>query len=369
MFVILGGAGKQGRAICRWLLRHTKKDVVVVDITCPPQPYFNYHWFPAERPLHVRSTMLPTQPGDVLISCLEPEENLKWVLPMALEKSLHYIDLGGDTEIAVEQRALAHQHKAANQKLCIVPDCGVAPGIVSTLAGSFERDGMTHVFIECGGVAKDREMNYVRSFGVNGLLREYSGLAQLLINGQIVERNVTLSDKDWSCFPVLDFEKAITSGGLSVSPSISKLKGLTYRTLRWSGHYSKLIGKGYAERQTQLLGYPEVSTDNPDMLVLAVKAFAPQRRIVTIYKWDYDHKNGISAMAQATGYSVAATANLIDQGKQPYYGFIPMYDFEIADIMDELYEEPGQMKLIQGSCIDNLELEGCQDFMRAQEER
>jgi saccharopine dehydrogenase-like NADP-dependent oxidoreductase len=276
---------------------------------------------------------------------------------MALDKALHYIDLGGDTEITIEQKALAHQRNAANREICVVPDCGVAPGIVSAIAGSYERDGMTAVHIECGGIAQDKETNYVRSFGMDGLLREYSGIAQHRANGKVVERAVTLGDAVWSNFEHLHLQRAVTSGGLSISPKISKLAALSYRTLRWPDHYRKLAGIGNTDRKLQLLRYPEVSTNNPDMLVLAVRATGSRRYVETIHKWDYDHKNNISAMAQATGYSVAAVANLIAQGRQPHYGFIPMHDFEMADIEDELHKEPGQMKLAHGEFYDHDELE------------
>src|SRR3954465_8783848 len=50
------------------------------------------------------------------------------VAKAAVTSGLHYADLGGNTEIVQKQKTL---HKAAQRKkVSVIPDCGLAPGMV-----------------------------------------------------------------------------------------------------------------------------------------------------------------------------------------------------------------------------------------------
>ena len=45
---------------------------------------------------------------------------------------MHFCDLGGNTEIVFKQKELDAEAKAKN--ITVVPDCGLAPGMVNILA-------------------------------------------------------------------------------------------------------------------------------------------------------------------------------------------------------------------------------------------
>ncbi len=71
----------------------------------------------------------------------------------AVEAGCHFSDLGGNTEIVFEQKKL---HAAALAKgLSIIPDCGLAPGMVNILAAEGIRrfDKAEKVKIYVGGLA------------------------------------------------------------------------------------------------------------------------------------------------------------------------------------------------------------------------
>jgi lysine 6-dehydrogenase len=49
----------------------------------------------------------------------------------AVAAGIHWCDLGGNTEIVLEQKKLADE--ARDKGLTVVPDCGLAPGLVNIL--------------------------------------------------------------------------------------------------------------------------------------------------------------------------------------------------------------------------------------------
>ena len=69
--------------------------------------------------------------SDAVMSAIPYYFNLQ-LAECAVEAGVHFCDLGGNTEIVFQQKALADQAKAKG--ITIVPDCGVAPGMVNILA-------------------------------------------------------------------------------------------------------------------------------------------------------------------------------------------------------------------------------------------
>src|SRR5438034_4450128 len=64
------------------------------------------------------------------------------VAKAAVAAGLHCADLGGNTEIVQKQKTL---HKAAQkQDVSVVPDCGLAPGMVNIIAAEGIRRSEEH---------------------------------------------------------------------------------------------------------------------------------------------------------------------------------------------------------------------------------
>src|SRR4051812_25051361 len=70
----------------------------------------------------------------------------------AVEVGCHFSDLGGNTEIVMEQKKLHQQAKAKG--LSVIPDCGLAPGMVNIIAaeGIRRMDKAERVKIYVGGL-------------------------------------------------------------------------------------------------------------------------------------------------------------------------------------------------------------------------
>ena len=56
---------------------------------------------------------------------------------LAVEAGVHFADLGGNTEIVFQQKELDAAAKAKG--VTIVPDTGLAPGMINVLAEQFAR--------------------------------------------------------------------------------------------------------------------------------------------------------------------------------------------------------------------------------------
>ena len=71
---------------------------------------------------------------------------------LAVEAGCHFADLGGNTEIVMEQKKLDEEARAKG--LSIMPDCGLAPGMVNILAAEGIRrvDRADRVRIYVGGL-------------------------------------------------------------------------------------------------------------------------------------------------------------------------------------------------------------------------
>jgi len=83
----------------------------------------------------------------------------------------------------------------------------------------------------------------------------------------------------------------------------------------------------------------------PDVVILGVRY--DQQPPCTWYRWDYDKENDISAMAQATGYVVAAVATMVYQEIFPR-GILSMHDISFHDIVEAVHHEmPDQFKIMR----------------------
>ncbi len=160
---------------------------------------------------------------------------------IAIDTRTHLVDLGGNNDVVRAQLDLDASARAAG--VSIIPDCGLAPGLVAMLVAW----GMRHlpwtreVRIRVGGLPLEpREpLRYERLFSVEGLINEYVEPPLVLRDGR---RAVAppLGDVEEVAFaePVGRLEAFNTSGGVStlIDTYGDRLRTLDYKTLRYPGH-------------------------------------------------------------------------------------------------------------------------------------
>src|SRR5690606_3422774 len=101
----------------------------------------------------------------------------------------HFCDLGGNTEIVLRQKEL--DGRARERGVSVIPDCGVAPGMVNILAehGIRQLDRPRAVRIKVGGLPQNPRppLNYQVVYSMEGVLDYYTTRSWVLRDGEPVQ--------------------------------------------------------------------------------------------------------------------------------------------------------------------------------------
>ena len=257
----------------------------------------------------------------------------------AIAAGLHCADLGGNTEIVHKQKTL---HAAARKKrVSIIPDCGLAPGMVNIIAAEgIRRVGDAEsVKIFVGGLPQKPEppLNYQIVYSLEGALDYYTTPSWILREGR-PERVDALSELEDVEFPspVGTLEAFHTGGGISTMPWAyrGKMRTMEYKTLRYPGHVAimrpiremgllslepvKMKGTKIVPRDAFIAAVsPQLTKpSSKDLVALRVEVQGKNGNRVAWQLLDYfDEATGISAMMRTTGYSLAITGVMQVDGR------------------------------------------------------
>jgi lysine 6-dehydrogenase len=260
----------------------------------------------------------------------------------AVESGSHFSDRGGNTEIVLEQKKL---HREAEAKgISVIPDCGLAPGMVNILAAEGIRrlDQAERVKIFVGGLpqAPEPPLNYQIVYSLEGALDYYTTPSWVLRGGRPLQVEA-LSEVESVEFPspVGTLEAFHTGGGISTLPFAyqGKIDVMEYKTLRYPGHASvmrpirdlgllsndpiEVKGKKVVPRDVFIAAVsPRLhKPEGRDLVALQVEVTgkrAGKAGRVTFRLLDYyDAKHRISAMMRTTGYSLSITGQMQVDGR------------------------------------------------------
>jgi lysine 6-dehydrogenase len=260
----------------------------------------------------------------------------------AVEAGCHFSDLGGNTEIVLEQKKL--DQEAMAKGISVIPDCGLAPGMVNILAAEGIRrlDQAEKVKIFVGGLPQSPEppLNYQIVYSLEGALDYYTTPSWVLRGGRPVQVEA-LSEVEPVEFPspVGTLEAFHTGGGISTLPFAyqGKIDVMEYKTLRYPGHAAvvrpirdlgllanepiEVKGKKVVPRDVFIAAvHPRLHKPaGRDLVALQVQVVGMKGgkpHAVTFRLIDYyDAKHGISAMMRTTGYSLSITGQMQVDGR------------------------------------------------------
>ncbi|MCK5390520.1 MAG: saccharopine dehydrogenase NADP-binding domain-containing protein, partial [Candidatus Thorarchaeota archaeon] len=164
---------------------------------------------------------------------------------VAIETGTHMCDLGGGWTVVEKQLEMNDAAKDAG--VTVVPDCGLAPGMVSVLArhGIELLDRIESVKIRVGGLQQEPKppLNYSLIFSVEGLINEYVEPCVAIREGKIVIEDPLVGFEEITFpEPFGKLEAFNTSGGTSTLPQtyLGKVNELDYKTIRYPGHGHKV---------------------------------------------------------------------------------------------------------------------------------
>ncbi|MFN5153252.1 MAG: saccharopine dehydrogenase family protein [Gemmatimonadota bacterium] len=265
-------------------------------------------------------------------------------LPMteaAIAAGAHFCDLGGNTEIVQQQQRLKASAEAKG--VTVVPDCGLAPGMVNILAqlGIDRCDSVDSVRIFVGGLPQHPEgpLNYQIVYSIEGVLDYYTTLSWIIRDGKQLQMKA-LSEIEPIHFdaPVGELEAFHTAGGLSTMAFRyqGKIPNMEYKTLRYPGHAKimeairelgllelepvQVKGTTVVPREVAIAQMqPRLTKPNsPDLVALRVVVAGTTGGKPITHTFElvdrYDAAHGISAMMRTTGYSLSITGQLQAEG-------------------------------------------------------
>jgi len=360
-FLVLG-AGAQGSA-CALDLARTKgvSRVVLCDVeAAKPRDFLRPH-IGKEIELRVVDA---TAAGEVrtamkdvdAVACALPYYFNAQIARLAIECGVHFCDLGGNTDIVDKQVAMGAEAEAAG--VSIVPDCGLAPGMVNILAqgGIDAMDRVESVRMFVGGLPQEPRppLNYQVVYSLEGVLDYYTTPVLVLENGKVVEKEA-LTEIESVDFPepLGKLEAFLTAGGASRMPYRfeGKIPSMSYKTLRYPGHAHlvkamrdlglfdaepvKVHGWMVSPREVFIATVGPHLEDQGGGDVVALRVVVTGTKggkpnAVTYELLDfYDAERGVTAMMRTTGYSLAAMARLqvegvIKPGARPPYECVPV---------------------------------------------
>jgi len=136
---------------------------------------------------------------------------------LAVDLGLHFADLGGNKAVLERQQAL--DGAARNQHVGVVPDCGLAPGLVNIVAleavRRLERCESLKLYV--GGLPQHPEppLNYTIVYSPEGVLDYYTSPSWVLRHGQPAQVDA-LSELESVDFPAPlgTLEAFHTAGGV-----------------------------------------------------------------------------------------------------------------------------------------------------------
>lgn len=347
MKVVVLGAGLMGKEVARDLVKSNNVEkVFLADLDVNTAQAFvdtlntdqveviELH---AERDDSLKAAL---SKGDVVVNALFYSFNER-VARFAIEVGVHSVDLGGHIR-GITETILGLHEEAKAKGVTIIPDLGVAPGMVNILVGygATKLDEVESIKLYVGGIPTEPKppLHYTRVFSLEGVFDHYTEPSVSIQKGKLeeVESLSGIEPIYFDDFGVL--EAFYTSGGIStLYNSFPNVRTLEYKTIRYKGHAEKfklLADLGFLD-STNLVEVDnrEVSVrtvvrealkkklelgTKPDAVLLRVIVAGEKAQQQVTYEYEMvvrkDMTINETAMARATANTISVVAQMIGSG-------------------------------------------------------
>jgi lysine 6-dehydrogenase len=266
----------------------------------------------------------------------------------AIDNGCHFVDLGGNNDVVEQQFSLSE--RAKKQKVRVIPDCGLAPGMVSVVSAKIveEMDGVEQLHIRVGGLPADPKtpLNYMLVFSAHGLINEYIEPAVILKQGQRRQvASMTGLEKLFFPPPFGELEAFFTSGGTSTLPLTyeGNIQTLDYKTIRYPGHCAlmkAMLDLNFAEeKRIRFQGHDTSPRDLFEALLQSALTFKGEdlvlvrimaeglingiKKSIRYQAIEYgDKKSGLTAMMRTTAFPATIILQMLVEGQIKQYGVL-----------------------------------------------
>ena len=347
-FAVLG-AGLQGSACAFDLLRNPAVTAVrLADRELDHLPAFLRPYIGTRLTLHAldagdANAVAKVVQGTKAVMCAMPYTLNLELARIAVAHRVHFSDLGGNTEIVFRQRDELDAAAKANG-VSVIPDCGLAPGLVNILAemGIQRCDTVSAVRLFVGGLPQHPEppLNYQLVYSLHGML-DYTTTPSWVLRDGVRKQVTPLSERVAVTFapPLGELEAFHTGGGLSTMAFRyeGRIPTMEYKTLRYPGHAQILEGIRelgfFSLDPVDVNGQRIVPRDlaitvmerklrkpnSPDLVALRVVVEGTKDNTPVRHEWElvdlYDPTHGVTSMMRTTGYSLSITGLMQASGE------------------------------------------------------
>jgi saccharopine dehydrogenase-like NADP-dependent oxidoreductase len=183
--------------------------------------------------------------AEVVIDTLPYRYN-RLIAEYAVQQNIAYFNLTEDVENTQYIRKLASSGSWTAARAPLVPQCGLAPGMVNIiahhLAQSFTTVESIHIRVGALPAQKHNHLGYALTWNPAGLVNEYCNPCQVL-HGGVVTTVSALDGEETITVQGRVFEAAYTSGGIGTlaetwGQASPPAQNVTYKTLRYPGHFA-----------------------------------------------------------------------------------------------------------------------------------
>ncbi|WP_299632378.1 saccharopine dehydrogenase C-terminal domain-containing protein [Virgibacillus salarius] len=274
---------------------------------------------------------------DVIINALFYSFN-EVVAQTAIEVGVNAVDLGGHIGHMTD-KVLALKEEAKAAGVTLIPDLGVAPGMINILSGygNSKLDKLESIKLYVGGIPVKPEapLEYNHVFSMEGVFDHYTD-PSLIIRDGVKQEIPSLSEVERVYFEKFGpLEAFHTSGGTStLSISYPHLQTLEYKTIRYPGHAEKFkllvdLNLTRTDYQVDINGQQVSPRDvflkvldpivelgeKDDAVLLRVVVSGQKDGQSTTYSYEMttykDRKTQVTAMARATANTISVVAQMI----------------------------------------------------------
>ena len=253
-----------------------------------------------------------------------------------------------DVSFMPEDIMMLHKD-ALKAKVCIVPDCGMSPGLGSILVGHAvgQLDEVESVHMLNGGLPEKPlpPLDYVITWSSKDLIELYTRRAKIVRGGKLVEVPAT-SGLEEIVFPgVGKLQGFYTDGLRTLLHTVKVTRDMWEKSLRYPGHIEKmdlLRRLGFlAEKPVEVEGIrvsPRNLTERllemklkspatPDVVAMLIEVIGLKegKRIAFNYQMldRFDKKRKVTAMARTTAYTTSVVAQLVGKNTLTEKGVVP----------------------------------------------
>ncbi|MEK4423880.1 saccharopine dehydrogenase family protein [Solibacillus sp. FSL K6-1523] len=347
MKVVVLGAGLMGKEIARDLVASEQVEkVFLADVSVDPANEFvatlntnkvEVVQLDADCDDDLRKVI---SKGQVVINALFYTFNER-VVRAAIDVEVHSVDLGGHIG-GVTEKILALNEDAVKKGVTVIPDLGVAPGMINILTGygASKLDSVDSIKLFVGGIPTEPKppLNYTQVFSLDGVFDHYTEPSKVISKGTLseVESLTGIEPIYFDEFGVL--EAFYTSGGIStLHYTFPNVKTLEYKTIRYKGHAEKFklfADLGFLDKtNTVTVGGNEVSVrevtrevlkkelelgKEADAVLLRVIISGEKSEEQITYEYEMvvrkDLERNVTAMARSTANTISVVAQMIGKG-------------------------------------------------------